>query len=90
MAFPPALYVPPRGPSAFSHTLPQLLWAAIAQLLVGDWITGPLLGGCCSTPADSPAIEDRPLLEAPTHVVLICGAAFFLGAFAMALIGHWA
>ena len=70
-----------------------LLWASIGNLLVGDWLSGPILGGCRSAALDDSfdaSDQQAALVSAPLSVIAIAAISLLLGVFAFALIGNWA
>lgn len=58
-----------------------LIYAAVAQLLVGDWISGSA-SGCAHTGPNGGVLRDMPLGK-----VLVGAFALFLGVLGMAVIG---
>jgi len=59
-------------------------------LLVGDWLSGPILGGCHSPDGRTPSGQHAALVHAPLSRVIVAAISLVLGVFALALIGRWA
>ena len=60
---------------------------------MGDWLSGPILGGCRSAALDDSfdtSDQQAALVSAPLSVIAIAAISLLLGVFAFALIGNWA